>query len=286
MKTLTEPAYAKINLSLDVLGQRPDGYHDLKMVMQSVSLCDQVTMTLGEVEQLTLSTNLGFLPVDEKNIAVMAARAFARHTGVDLSPLAIHIEKRIPVCAGTAGGSSDGAAVLRGLNRLYDTGLTLEQLARIGEEVGSDVPYCVMGGTALAEGRGEVLTPLTPLAPCTIVMCKPGFPISTPELYHAIDKVKIRCRPDTEGLLDALDQQDLRGVAQRMFNVFEQALPAKRQAVIEEIKNTLIQHGALGACMSGSGPTVFGLFASSQGAEAAGAALKESYSETFVVKPV
>ena len=286
MKTLTEPAYAKINLSLDVLGRRADGYHDLKMVMQSVSLCDQVTMTLGETEQLTLSTNLGFLPVDEKNIAVMAARAFARHTGVTLDSLSIHIHKKIPVCAGTAGGSSDGAAVLRGLNRLYDTGLSLEQLAKIGEEVGSDVPYCVLGGTALAQGRGEVLTPLTPLSPCHIVMCKPGFPISTPELYHAIDGIRLRCRPDTAGLLEALERQDLRGVAQRMFNVFEQALPAKRRAVIEEIKNTLIQHGALGACMSGSGPTVFGIFQSEQGAESAARELEQTYAETFVVQPV
>lgn len=286
MNTLTEPAYAKINLSLDVLGRRADGYHDLKMVMQSVSLCDQVTMTLGEAEELTLSTNLGFLPVDEKNIAVMAARAFSRHTGADLSRLSIHIDKRIPVCAGTAGGSSDGAAVLRGLNRLYGSGLTPEQLARIGEEVGSDVPYCVLGGTALAQGRGEVLTPLTPLTSCHIVMCKPGFPVSTPELYHAIDGIKIRCRPDTAGLLAALGRGDLRGVCQRMFNVFEQALPAKRRTVIEEIKNALIQHGALGACMSGSGPTVFGIFQASQAAQSAAQELKERFSETFVVQPV
>lgn len=286
MNTLTEPAYAKINLSLDVLGRREDGYHDLKMVMQSVSLCDQVRMTLGETERLTLSTNLGFLPVDGKNIAVMAARAFARHTGVDLARLSIHIDKRIPVCAGTAGGSSDGAAVLRGLNRLYDTGLSLRQLAEIGEEVGSDVPYCVLGGTALAEGRGEVLTALTPLPACEIVMCKPGFPVSTPELYHAIDKVKIRCRPDTDGLLAALSRQDLRGVSQRMFNVFEQALPPKRRTVIEEIKNTMIQRGALGACMSGSGPTVFGLFQSEADANAAARKLRESFAETFVVRPV
>lgn len=286
MKTLTEPAYAKINLTLDVLGRRTDGYHDLKMVMQSVSLCDQVTMTLGEGAGLTLATNLGFLPVDERNIAVMAARAFARHTGVKLDGLSIRIDKKIPVCAGTAGGSSDGAAVLRGLNRLYGTGLSLEQLAKVGEEVGSDVPYCVQGGTALVQGRGELLTALPPLVPCHIVLCKPGFPVSTPELYHAIDGIKIRCRPDTAGLLGALERQDLRGVSQRMYNVFEQALPAKRQAVIEEIKNTLIQHGALGACMSGSGPTVFGVFSAQQAAENAAEALKTGFSEIFLVQPV
>lgn len=286
MKTLTEPAWAKINLTLDVLGKRPDGYHELKMVMQSVSLCDQVTMTLGEAEGLRLSTTLGFLPVDERNIAIMAARAFARHTGAELDQLTIHLEKHIPVCAGTAGGSSDGAAVLRGLNRLYGTGLTLEQLAKIGQEVGSDVPYCVLGGTALAQGRGEVLTPLPPLPDCHIVLCKPGFPVSTPELYHAIDNVRLRCRPDTAGLMEALERQDLPGVAHRMFNVFEQALPAKRRNVIEEIKNTLIQQGALGACMSGSGPTVFGLFHREEDAARAAGELKGTFAETFAVKPV
>lgn len=286
MKQLTEPAYAKINLSLDVLGKREDGYHDLKMVMQSVSLCDDVTLTLGEAESLTLSTNLGFLPVDDKNIAVVAARAFARHTGVDISRLGIHINKRIPVCAGTAGGSSDGAAVLRGLNHLFETGLSREELARIGEEVGSDVPYCVLGCTALAEGRGEVLTPLEPLESCYIVLCKPGFPVSTPELFRAIDSVKIRCRPDNQGLMEALVQHDLRGVAQRMFNVFEQAMPSKKQGAIEEIKNVLIQRGALGACMSGSGPTVFGIFINETEAKAAADELVLTYAETFVTKPV
>lgn len=286
MKQLTEPAYAKINLSLDVLGRREDGYHDLKMVMQSVSLCDQVTLTLGEVNELTLSTNLGFLPVDERNIAVMAARAFARHTGADLSTLSIHIDKRIPVCAGTAGGSSDGAAVLRGLNRLLGIGLTREELAKIGEEAGSDIPYCVLGGTALAQGRGERLTPLTPLEPCSIVLCKPPFPVSTPELFNAIDGVRLRCRPDTAGLIQALERRDLHGVAMRMFNVFEQALPAKRRPAVEEIKNTMIQRGALGACMSGSGPTVFGLFRTRDEAQAAADELRESYAETFVTTPV
>ena len=286
MTRWTEPAYAKINLSLDVLSRRPDGYHELRMVMQSVSLCDTVTLTLGEADRLTLSTNLGFLPVDGKNIAVAAARAFARRTGVNLDRLAIHIDKRIPVCAGTAGGSSDGAAVLRGLNRLFETGLTARELAEIGEAVGSDVPYCVLGGTALAEGRGEVLTPLPPLEPCHLVLCKPAFAISTPELYQAIDGIRLRCRPDTAGLLRALEARDLDGAARRMFNVFEQALPPKRRAAVEEIKNTLIQHGALGACMSGSGPTVFGLFRDQDAAQETARVLKSSYADTFLCQPV
>ncbi len=286
MRTWTEPAYAKINLSLDVLGKRPDGFHDLRMVMQSVSLHDDVTLTLGETERLVLASNVGYLPADERNIAVIAARAFARHTGADVERLSIRIEKRIPVCAGTAGGSSDGAAVLRGLNRLFETGLTLEELAKIGEEVGSDVPYCVLGGTALAEGRGERLKRLTALEPCFILLCKPQFPISTPELFHAIDSVRLRCRPDTAGILEALGAQDLHGVARRMFNVFEQAMQGKRSGTIEEIKNTMIQAGALGACMSGSGPTVFGIFQDESCAAAAAEQLSASWPDTFLTTPV
>ena len=275
MKTLTEPAYAKINLSLDVLGRRADGYHDLKMVMQSVSLCDRVTMTLGETEGLTLSTNLGFLPVDEKNIAVMAARAFARHTGVGLDALSIHIDKKIPVCAGTAGGSSDAAAVLRGLNTLTGAGFSPQELARVGEAVGSDVPYCVLGGTALAQGRGEILTPLKPLPPCHIVLCKPAFSISTPALFREWDKQNRRLRPDTQGAMAALDQGDLVALGRRMFNVFEGVLPSQQRREIEGIKTALIQAGALGAAMSGSGSAVFGLFATAKMAQEAVAGLED-----------
>lgn len=286
MKQWTEPAYAKLNLTLDVLGKREDGYHDLKMVMQSVSLCDQVTLTLGAGTGITLSSDWGFLPTDRKNIAVSAAEAFAGATGTDLNGLSIHLEKHIPVCAGTAGGSSDGAAVLRGLNQLCGTGRTLEELAKIGEQVGSDVPYCVLGGTMLAEGRGEVLTRLAPLPDCWIVMCKPGFAVSTPELYHKLDSAKVRCRPDTTGLVRALERQDLAGVSRQMYNVFEDVLPAARANVIREIRNTLIQQGALGACLSGTGPTVFGIFPQKEVAASAAALLKENFQETFLVQPV
>lgn len=286
MKTWTEPAYAKLNLSLDVLGKRPDGFHDLRMVMQSVSLYDTVTLTLGETDRLWLTTDVGFLPADGRNIAVIAARTFAAHTGVDVESLSISIRKRIPVCAGTAGGSSDGAAVLRGLNRLFDTRLSLEELAEMGAEVGSDVPYCVLGCTALAEGRGERLKPLPSLPACSIVLSKPGFPLSTPELFRAMDAVKLRCRPDTSGLIAALEQGDLYGVARRMFNVFEQALPRPRANVVEEMKNTMIQNGALGACMSGSGPTVFGIFDDDLAAKKTADQLRENYSDTYLTLPV
>lgn len=286
MKELTIPAYAKINLTLDVLGKRPDGYHDLSMVMQSVSLADQVIIRETGEEGFTLKTDLGFLPGADKNIAGVAARAFARHTGADLSGLEIELQKHIPVCAGTAGGSSDGAAVLRGLNRWFSCGLSLRHLAEIGEEVGSDVPYCVLGCTALAEGRGEKLTCLPALPDCHIVLCKPGFSVSTPELFRSIDELKLRFHPDTAGVLAALEEGDLAGVSRRMFNVFEEALPAQRRAVVEEIKSTLLSRGALGACMSGTGPTVFGIFDNAESARSVADELKQSYAETFLTKNV
>lgn len=286
MKELTIPAYAKINLTLDVLGKRPDGYHDLSMVMQSVSLADQVIIRETGEEGFTLKTDLGFLPGADKNIAGVAARAFARHTGADLSGLEIELQKHIPVCAGTAGGSSDGAAVLRGLNRWFSCGLSLRHLAEIGEEVGSDVPYCVLGCTALAEGRGEKLTCLPALPNCHIVLCKPGFSVSTPELFRRIDELKLRFHPDTAGVLAALEEGDLAGVSRRMFNVFEEALPAQRRAVVEEIKSTLLSRGALGACMSGTGPTVFGIFDNAESARSVADELKQSYAETFLTKNV
>lgn len=286
MKELTIPAYAKINLTLDVLGKRPDGYHDLSMVMQSVSLADQVIIRETGEEGFTLRTDLGFLPGADKNIAAVAARAFARHTGADLNGLEIELQKHIPVCAGTAGGSSDGAAVLRGLNRWFSCGLSLRHLAEIGEEVGSDVPYCVLGCTALAEGRGEKLTCLPALPDCHIVLCKPGFSVSTPELFRRIDELKLRFHPDTTGVLAALEEGDLAGVSRRMFNVFEEALPAQRRAVVEEIKSTLLSCGALGACMSGTGPTVFGIFDDAEAARCVADELRQSYAETFLTKNV
>lgn len=286
MKELTIPAYAKINLTLDVLGKRPDGYHDLSMVMQSVSLADQVIIRETGEEGFTLRTDLGFLPGADKNIAAVAARAFARRTGADLNGLEIELQKHIPVCAGTAGGSSDGAAVLRGLNRWFSCGLSLRHLAEIGEEVGSDVPYCVLGCTALAEGRGEKLTCLPALPDCHIVLCKPGFSVSTPELFRRIDELKLRFHPDTAGVLAALEEGDLAGVSRRMFNVFEEALPAQRRAVVEEIKSTLLSCGALGACMSGTGPTVFGIFDDAEAARRVADELKQTYAETFLTKNV
>ena len=286
MATMEVSAFAKLNLTLDVLGARPDGYHDLRMVMQSVSLHDTITLETGTGRGLTVETDNEFLPNDERNLAAAAALRFCEATGTDLGGLALRIEKRIPVCAGMAGGSTDAAAVLRALNQMTGVNLPAEQLAEIGARVGSDVPYCVLGGTALAEGRGERLTPLPPLPECHVVLCKPHFPVSTPELFGRIDSMKLRCRPDTAGMLEALKRQDLEGVARRLYNVFEDILPARRRAEVLSIRNALIQFGALGACMSGTGPTVFGLFDDPAAAHSAWEELSASYRDTFLTQVV
>ena len=279
-------AFAKLNLTLDILGKREDGYHDLRMVMQSITLADTLTLEENQGEGLRVSANLRFLPTGEKNLAAAAALRFWEALGREPEDLDIRIEKRIPVCAGMAGGSSDAAAVLRALNQRAGAPFSPKELARLGERVGSDVPYCVLGGTALAEGRGEVLTPLAPLPRCWVVACKPDFPISTPELFAQADRVKLRRRPDTAGLLSALEAGDLGGVARRMYNVFEDVLPARLYTRVAEIKNDLIQCGALGANMSGSGPTAFGLFDRLEAAQEARACLAQRYRDTFLCETV
>ena len=279
-------AFAKLNLTLDILGKREDGYHDLRMVMQSITLADTLTLEENQGEGLRVSANLRFLPTGEKNLAAAAALRFWEALGREPEDLDIRIEKRIPVCAGMAGGSSDAAAVLRALNQRAGEPFSPKELARLGERVGSDVPYCVLGGTALAEGRGEVLTPLAPLPRCWVVACKPDFPISTPELFAQADRVKLRRRPDTAGLVAALEAGDLGGVARRMYNVFEDVLPARLYTRVAEIKNILIQCGALGANMSGSGPTAFGLFDRLEAAQEARACLAQRYRDTFLCETV
>ncbi|MGN1003613.1 MAG: 4-(cytidine 5'-diphospho)-2-C-methyl-D-erythritol kinase [Oscillospiraceae bacterium] len=279
-------AHAKLNLSLDVLSRREDGYHDLCMVMQTVELADEITLTEEEQTGVRVRTDLRYLPGDDRNLAAVAARKFWEFTGCQGKGLSIQIRKSIPVCAGMGGGSADAAAVLRALNELSGMHLPVERLAQIGEQVGSDVPYCVLGGTALAEGRGERLTPLPALPDCHIVICKPSFPISTPELFGCIDCRKIRCRPDTAGILATLEAGDLAGVARRLYNVFEDVLTDRRGAEIAEIKNEMIASGALGAAMSGTGPTVFGIFDSESKAQSAYQTLKSQYPDTFLTRPV
>ena len=281
--TITEPAYAKLNLTLDILGKRPDGYHDLRMVMQSIDLQDTVSVTFREGTGVTLVTNLGYLPRDRGNIAVKAAEAFFRGTGIEPRGLTIRLDKRIPVAAGMAGGSSDGAAVLRVLRRTLAPDLSEGDLEDIALQVGSDVPYCVRGGTVLAEGRGEVLTDLPPLPDCWLVLCKPPFPISTPELFAQVRR--LRCHPDTAGLVAALEQGDLAGVCRRIYNAFEEVLPRKYRAV-GEIKARLLELGAATASMTGSGPTVFGVFTDGALASRAAEQLQRDYPQTFPARSV
>ncbi len=283
--TITEPAWAKLNLTLDILGKRPDGYHDLRMVMQSIDLCDMVSITFKERRGITLVTNLNYLPRDNSNIAVKAAELFFQETGIPPVGLTIRVDKHIPVAAGMAGGSSDGAAVLRLLRRALAPELPDRALEAMALQVGSDVPYCVRGGTALAEGRGEVLTDLPALPDCFLVVCKPSFPISTPERFAQVRLRQLRCHPDTAGLSTALYNGDLSGVCRRVYNVFEDMLPRKYREV-GEIKRQLMDLDAAAACMTGSGPTVFGVFTDEAMARRALEQLRQEYPQTFLTRPV
>lgn len=277
-------ANAKINLTLDILRKREDGYHDLQMVMQAVTLADELTVAPARGPQGDAVADLRFLPTGHKNLAQVAAAAFRDATGLG-GEVDVSIRKRIPVCAGLAGGSADAAAVLRAMNALTGAGLSPAQLAEIGARAGSDVPFCAIGGAALAEGRGERLTPLPSLPPCHIVICKPPFSISTPQLFARVKLRKIVRRPDTAGVLAALNAGDLAGVARRMYNVFEDVVEPRRAAEIASIKAMLIDRGALGASMSGSGPSVFGLFETEEAARDACALLEESYRDVFLCAP-
>ena len=280
MKIITEKAYAKINISLDITGRRDDGYHDMLMVMQTVTLCDDVTVELTDGENCSASCNLHFIPCDERNLAVKAANMFFEKLGKK-GAAKITLDKRIPVGAGMAGGSSDAAAVLRALNTLYGKPFDRAGLEALAAEVGSDVAFCISGGTSLASGRGEILSPLPPMPDCYIVISKPDFSISTPELFRKMDSVKLRCHPDTAGILDALDEKDLLKLARRMYNVFED-VPDRRFSTITQIKSSLLDYGALGAVMTGTGSAVFGIFSERSFAEKAAEELSKSYRCTYV----
>ena len=282
---LRESAYAKLNLSLDVLGKRADGYHDLCMVMQSVALHDDVSILLNREGRFRAQSDRRYLPCDERNIALRAAKLYLERTGHGDLGASVRLKKRVPVCAGLGGGSSDAAAVLRALNRHFDNLLSLPELELLGLELGSDVPYCIAGGTMLAKGRGEELTPLPPMPETCVVICKPDFPISTPDLFRRIDARNSRCRPDTDGICKALEQGDVLGVSQRMYNVFEDVLE-HRAGDINAIKSTLLGAGAAGSVMSGTGSAVFGLFLDRKMAESAARALKAQYRETFLTQTI
>lgn len=285
LMTIHEKGYAKLNYSLDVRAKRADGYHDLTMVMGSVSLWDDVEVSLRGDGRIEARCSLPWLPRDGRNLAVRAARVFFDAMNDPLCGADIRIKKRVPVGAGMAGGSTDAAAVLRALNALTGANFPVERLRDLALAVGSDVPYCITGGMMLAEGRGEVLSPLPELPGGWIVICKPPFSVSTAELFGRIDKRRITAHPDTQGLCAALRAGDLCGVARRMYNVFEEALP-RSSAEIGSIRGTLLGAGALGAVMTGTGSAVFGVFEDRAAAAAAHDGLSRTYRECFLVRPV
>ncbi len=258
MREIELKALAKINLALDVLGRRENGYHDVKMVMQTIYLYDDVKLEIREEAGIVLESNLIFLPTDERNIAYKAAKLLMDEFRVKQG-VKITLKKRIPVAAGLAGGSANAAAVLWGVNRLFHLRLSNKELMDRGEILGADVPYCIMRGTVLAEGIGEILTPLNSIPKCYIVIAKPAAHVSTKEVYEKLDAVEIHQHPDIAGMLEAIEKNDLMGIANKLGNVLEE-VTITDYPVIEEIKDVMKEHGALNAMMSGSGPTVFGIF--------------------------
>ena len=276
MKTVHEKAYAKLNISLDVGKRREDGFHEMTMVMQSISLADAVTVTLNDTGKVRAKTSLPFIPGDERNLAVKAALCYLEALGRPGQGALIEIQKAVPVGAGMGGGSSDAASVLLAMNRLFDHALSTGELEKLSCSVGSDVAFCVAGGTALATGRGEKLEALPTLPDCAFVVCKPEFSISTPELFRKLDQMPLRRHPDTAGLMAAIREGQLGQVCRRMYNVFED-VDDRRMRTVADIKSRLLDAGALGAVMTGTGSAVFGVFAPGQALEGVCAPLRREY---------
>lgn len=282
-ETLREKAYAKLNLTLDVLGKLPNGYHDLLMVMESVETGDDVELTPRSDGEIRLNSNLPWLPRDGRNLAVEAVKAFRSAVGDESLGADIFLRKRIPVGAGMAGGSTDAAAVLRALNRWRGLPFDADALWALGLKIGSDVPYCICGGSRLAGGQGERLTSLPMPPACHVVICKPSFSISTGELFKKIDARSNRIRPDTAGLIAAMERGDVGGMCRRMYNVFEDVLPRNLREV-SEMKSRFLDAGALGTVMTGTGSAVFGIFDDYDRAADASVELGEYCRDTFLTK--
>lgn len=285
MITLFEPAFAKVNLTLDVLGKRADGYHDLQTVMQTISLCDDIYIDVGTGKPWALTCSAADIPCDDRNLAWKAAKVFCNEFCINPDGLEIRITKRIPSQAGLGGGSSDAAAVLRALNRHFQAGLSSFELAELGAQVGSDVPFCVLYGTAMAEGRGELLRKLPDMPRCTFVVCKPDFPVSTPELFRKLDQTFISQRPNNAAMEKALICGSIEAVAKEVLNVFDPVVSSDHPE-ISHIKNVCASCGALAQQMSGSGSAVFAIMPSEEAGQAACDRLKEHYSQVFIAKPI
>ena len=279
-------AFAKINLALDVLGVREDGYHRVRMIMQEISLSDTVEIEKREEPGFCLLCDEPGIPTDGKNLAVRAASDMFRAYGL-MGGLTIRLKKRIPAAAGLAGGSSDAAAVIRLVNVLYRLELSEQKLRETGLKIGADVPYCIQGGTALSEGIGEILSPLSPCPDCGILLCKPEEGASTAEIYRAFDALENPCHPPVDEGIRALIAGDFAALSRAAGNSLE-AVTKKKIPLIGEIEEEMLRSGASASCMSGSGPTVFGLFPDLRAAEAAEKALKKAFPSCFTaaVRPV
>ncbi len=285
MNSITLKAYAKINLGLDVLRKREDGYHDVCMIMQTIQLYDTLVIKKINDPQIVVKTNLPYLPTDQRNLVYRTAALFMEkfhlHHGVR-----IDLSKKIPVAAGLAGGSTDAAAVLKGMNQLYKTNLSTEELMKLGVVLGADVPYCLMMGTALSEGIGEILSPLAPMPSCHLLLVKPPISVSTKYVYENLKLDKSVLHPDIQRMIAALRDQNLNDLTLHMDNIL-QTVTEKDYPVIFEIKNMMQQKGAVKALMSGSGPTVFGIFTNRQSAEKAYQFFKSKSNgyQVFLTKP-
>ena len=285
MTTLYEGAFAKLNLTLDVLGKRPDGYHDIKSVMQTISIRDDIEIDVDTGKPWCLRCDKEGIPTDETNLAWKAAKVFCDSLNKDPNGIEIRITKRIPSQAGMGGGSADAAAVLRALNRHYGEPLSIGALAELGSLVGSDVPFCTLCGTALVEGRGEKLRKLPDMPDCIFVVCKPDFSISTPELYRKLDEKEIAKHPDHMAMESALLAGDIGKIAENIYNVFDPVV-TEEHLELNYIKSIFNSYGSVGQQMTGSGSAVFALVTEFEFAAVICSMLKENYPEVFIAKPV
>lgn len=268
-------ALAKINLGLDVVRRREDGYHEVRMIMQTIHLYDRLDIKRTQEPGIQIQTNLSFLPVNENNLIYKAAKLLMDEFSIT-DGVSVKLDKRIPVAAGMAGGSTDAAAMLIGVNRLFSLGLTKRQLMERGVQIGADVPYCIMRGTALAEGIGEALSPLPPMVKCPVLIAKPSISVSTKFVYQNLKLDDTTIHPDIDLLIDDIKAKNLHDIAAHMGNVLE-TVTIPNYPVIDEIKKHMLSNGAVGAMMSGSGPTVFGLFDDEDTAKKAYKAMRSSH---------
>lgn len=285
MDKMVVKTHPKINISLDVLSKRPDGYHEVKMVMQSLAIYDSVSIELTNDGEISMGTNVKYIPNDKSNIAYKAAALFIDYFNIKKTGVKMFIEKNIPVAAGMAGGSCNAAGVLKALNSLTGINCDEKTLMEIGVKIGADVPYCIYGKTALAEGLGEILTPLKQFPETVVCLAKPDVSVSTAEIFKSLDAKKIDAHPDTKGIISAIEAGDIYSVSRRMYNVLE-TVTAKKLPIINELKGIMLDYGAIGTIMTGSGPTVFGLFENEIQAKKAAEELSKYVSYTCVTKTI